>query len=394
MDLIDCEIFDNLAFDIENKALSLLVLIDGIMVKIMVEKRRRFRDLGVEIGTLPTGQYNAITDVSGVEVGHCTVIQDNPNTLRTGVTAILPLGRNKVWSHGLFAGCSVFNGYGEMTGRGWLEEAGQLSSPILLTSYYGVGAVHRGINQLCDDIDIHSGTHPIVAETWDGWLSDPNAFALTTEHVEKALNDADSGPVEEGCVGGGTGMVCHDFKAGIGTSSRKVEIEGETYTLGVLVQANYGDRSDFRVNGVSVGAKIPASEVPVPDRKKVPHTEDGSIIIVVATDAPLLSKQCDRLAKRAVLGLGRAGGFGHNGSGDYVVAFSTGNILNLREEGLHQDIKALPEKDINLLFHAVVEATEEAIVNSVCQATTTEGYKGRVVYELPLEVLKSIMSSE
>ena len=360
----------------------------------MTAYRGRLRELGIGVGTLPTGKHNAITDVPGVEVGHCTVIQDHPNTVRTGVTAILPLGLNKVWSHGIFAGCSVFNGYGEMTGRGWLEEAGQLSSPILLTSYYGIGAVHRGINQLCDDIDIHSGTHPVVAETWDGWLSDPNAFALTTKHVEQALEDARDGPVEEGCVGGGTGMVCHDFKAGIGTSSRRVEINGDTYTLGVLVQANYGDRSDFRINGVDVGAKIPNSLVPVPDRKSVPYTEDGSIIIVVATDAPLLSKQCDRLAKRAALGLGRTGGFGHNGSGDYSIAFSTGNVLSLREEGMHQGIKAVPEKDINPLFHAAVEATEEAIVNSLCQATTTKGYKGRVVYELPLEKLKSIVTSE
>ncbi|WP_419903541.1 P1 family peptidase [Kiloniella sp.] len=221
----------------------------------MPSQRARLRELGLEIGDLPTGEHNAITDVSGVQVGHSTIIQESPNVLRTGVTAILPLGREKLWSHGAFAGSSVFNGYGEMTGRGWLEEAGQLSSPILLTSYYGIGAVHRGINQLCDDIDIHSGTHPIVAEAWDGWLSDPNAFALGTEHVEHALEGAKGGTVSEGCVGGGTGMVCHDFKAGIGTSSRKVEINGEIYTVGVLVQANYGDRADFRVNGSNVGVK-------------------------------------------------------------------------------------------------------------------------------------------
>ncbi|MEH6629835.1 MAG: P1 family peptidase [Halopseudomonas aestusnigri] len=360
----------------------------------MVTRRARLRDLGLTIGELPTGEHNAITDVLGVEVGHCTLTKESPNVLRTGVTAILPLGRDKLWSHGIFAGSSIFNGYGEMTGRGWLEEAGQLSSPILLTSYYGIGAVHRGINQLCDDIDIHSGTHPIVAETWDGWLSDPNAFALQTCHVERALDDAKGGTVSEGCVGGGTGMVCHDFKAGIGTSSRKVEVHGEVYTVGVLVQANYGDRADFRVDGVHVGTKIPPSDVPVPDRKSVPHIEDGSIIIVVATDAPLLSKQCDRLAKRAVLGLGRTGGFGHNGSGDYSIAFSTGNVLTLREEGLHHGIRAVAEKDINPLFHAAVEATEEAIVNSICKAITTTGYKGRVVHELPLEKLKSIMESK
>ncbi len=357
----------------------------------MTNQRKRLRDLGITVGDLPVGSLNAITDVPGLEVGHCSVLKDSPSILRTGVTAILPLGKEKLWSHGVFAGSSVFNGYGEMTGRGWLEEAGQLSSPILLTSYYGVGAVHRGINQLCDDKDTHSGTHPIVAETWDGWLSDPNAFALTTQHVAHAMDDAHSGSVEEGCVGGGTGMVCHDFKAGIGTSSRKVNILGETYTVGVLVQANYGDRKDFRVNGVPVGEQIPGSEVPVPDRKRVPHVEDGSIIIVVATDAPLSSKQCDRLARRATLGLGRAGGFGHNGSGDYAIAFSTGNILKLREEGMHEGLKIIPEKDINVLFHGVVEATEEAIVNSLCKATTTIGYKGRVVHELPVERLAEIL---
>ncbi|WP_417427818.1 P1 family peptidase [Kiloniella sp.] len=357
----------------------------------MISKRTRLRELGIKVGALPVGPWNAITDVPGVEVGHATVQEDTPAVLRTGVTAILPLGKNKLWSHGAFAGSSVFNGYGEMTGRGWLEEAGQLSSPILLTSYYGVGAVHRGINQLCDDKDTHSGTHPIVAETWDGWLSDPNAFALTTEHVAEAMENTESGPVEEGCVGGGTGMVCHDFKAGIGTSSRQVNVLGETYTVGVLVQANYGDRKDFRINGVHVGAQITEEEVPVPDRKRVPHVEDGSIIIIVATDAPLSSKQCDRLARRATLGLGRTGGFGHNGSGDYAIAFSTGNILKLREEGVHEHLKIVPEKDINPLFHGVVEATEEAIVNSLCMAVTTCGYKGRVVHELPLERVANML---
>ncbi|KKJ77915.1 hypothetical protein WH95_05705 [Kiloniella litopenaei] len=358
----------------------------------MTSKRVRLRELGINIGSLPIGTYNAITDVPGVEVGHATVHEDTPSVLRTGVTAILPLGKDKVWSHGVFAGSSVFNGYGEMTGRGWLEEAGQLSSPILLTSYYGVGAVHRGINKLCDDKDTHSGTHPIVAETWDGWLSDPNAFALTTEHVAQAMENTRPGHVDEGCVGGGTGMVCHDFKAGIGTSSRQVSVLGKPYTVGVLVQANYGDRKDFRVNGVPVGLQIPATEVPVPDRKRVPHVEDGSIIIVIATDAPISSKQCDRLARRATLGLGRTGGFGHNGSGDYAIAFSTGNTLKLRKEGLHEGLKIIPEKDINPLFHGVVEATEEAIVNSLCMAVTTQGYKGRVVHELPLARMTDILN--
>ena len=212
--------------------------------------RFRLRELGVVIGDLPTGPKNAITDIPGVKVGHVTLIKDGEHTIRTGLTSILPKGQKELWRTAVFAGSYVLNGYGEMTGRGWLEESGLLSSPICLTSFFGIGAAHDGMTQLCDDRTNHSGTHPIILETFDGWMSDEVAYAINPEHVAEAVNNAHSGPVEEGNVGGGTGMCTHDFKSGIGTSSRAVRIDGKDYTLGVLVQSNYGDRADLRIDGI------------------------------------------------------------------------------------------------------------------------------------------------
>ena len=353
--------------------------------------RYRLKDLGIAIGDLPTGPLNAITDVADIEVGHVTIIKDGDKTIRTGLTSILPKGRQGLWKEAVFAGSYVLNGYGEMTGRSWLEESGLLSSPICLTSFFGIGETHKGVVQLCDDIKTHSKTHPVVAETFDGWLSDETAFAINPEHAREATDNARSGPVEEGNVGGGTGMCTHDFKGGIGTSSRVIKLAGKEYTLGVLVQSNYGDRADLRIDGVPVGKYIGDKIVPIPERKQIRPEEDGSIIVVIATDAPLLPIQCDRLARRGALGLARVGGFAHGGSGDYFIAFSTANVIPIDATSEIDGIKMLPQTKLDSLFHATVEATEEAILNSLCMAETMTGQQGRTVHEMPLELVRDIV---
>jgi D-aminopeptidase len=349
--------------------------------------RARLRDLGITIGTMPTGPYNAITDVPGVWVGHCTLIYDEPRVARTGVTVIVPR-EGTIWEDNAFAGFHSFNGCGEMTGLAFVEEFGLLTSPIAITNTNQVGLAHQAIVEY--GANKHGGFAfklPVVAETYDGWLNDIDAFHLKAEHVRQALDSARSGPVTEGNVGGGTGMICHDFKGGIGTSSRVIEAPSGKYTVGVLVQTNYGDRSLLRVDGVPVGREIGPEHTPEPGSEP---PVAGSIIIIVATDAPLLPVQCKRLARRATVGLARVGGVGHNSSGDIFLAFATGNHLPARA-GVALELKMLPHQHLDAFFDAVAEAVEEAILNALTAAETMTGFKGHTAYALPLDELQRVM---
>jgi D-aminopeptidase len=356
--------------------------------------RARLRDLGIAIGTLPTGSYNAITDVPGVWVGHCTLIYDEPRVARTGVTVIMPR-EGTIWEDNAFAGFHSFNGCGEMTGLPFIEEFGLLTSPIAITNTNQVGLAHQAIVEY--GVDKHGGFAfklPVAAETYDGWLNDIDAFHLRAEHVHQALDSARGGPVAEGNVGGGTGMLCHDFKGGIGTSSRLVEAPGGRYTVGALVQTNYGDRSLFRVDGVPVGREIGPEHTPTPRGEPVAAqmpAVQGSIIVVVATDAPLLPVQCKRLARRATVGLARVGGVGHNSSGDIFLAFATGNHLPAQLEA-PLELKMLPHQFLNVFFDAVAEAVEEAILNALTAAETMTGFQGHTAHALPLDELQRVMA--
>jgi D-aminopeptidase len=349
--------------------------------------RVRLRDLGIGIGTLPTGKYNAITDVAGVRVGHHTLIYDKPRIARTGVTIIMPR-EEAAWDNHCFAGFHVLNGNGDFTGTHWLEESGLLTTPIGLTNTHQVGLVR-------DTLVEYEFQHkkeeyfalPLVAETYDGWLSDINGFHLKAEHVYQAIEHAASGVIDEGCVGGGTGMICYDFKGGIGTSSRVVNTHSGQFTVGALVQANHGDRSLFRVDGVPVGREI--------DFEHTPSSWDeppagSSIIVIIATDAPLLPMQCKRLAQRATIGLARTGCVGHNGSGDLFLAFATGNDVPAAHKKPYS-VKMLPHVQMNTLFEATAEAVEEAVLNALTAAETTTGYKGRTAYALPLDELQRVI---
>jgi D-aminopeptidase len=349
--------------------------------------RARIRDLGITIGELPTGPHNAITDVPGVLVGHATVIADEPRVARTGVTMIVPRAAN-IWEDRVFGGFFSFNGNGEMTGLPWLEESGMIDAAIGISNTHAVGVVRDAIvAHAVEHGQIESFLLPIAAETFDGWLSDIDAFHITQVHALAALAAAKSGPVDEGDVGGGTGMICHGFKGGIGTASRVVATGGGTYTVGALVQANYGGRRELRVDGVPVGREIGVDRIPA---RSEPPGDTGSIIIVVATDAPLLPVQCKRLARRATAGLARVGGVGYNGSGDIFLAFATGNHLPKTSAAL--DLKMLPHEQMDDLFAATADAVEESILNALAAADTMTGYKGRTVYALPLDALKQAMA--
>jgi D-aminopeptidase len=322
-----------------------------------------------------------------VLVGHATVIADEPRVARTGVTMIVPRDGN-IGEDRVFGGFFSFNGNGEMTGLPWLEESGMIDAAIGISNTHAVGVVR-------DAIVAHAVAHgqiesfllPIAAETYDGWLSDIDAFHITQAHALAALAAARSGPVDEGDVGGGTGMICHGFKGGIGTSSRVVAIGGSTYTVGALVQANYGSRRDLRVDGVPVGIEIDTDRVPA---RNQPRGDAGSIIIVVATDAPLLPVQCKRLARRATAGLARVGGVGYNGSGDIFLAFATGN--HLPKTTAPCDLKMLPHEQMDGLFVATADAVEESILNALAAADTMTGYKGRTIYALPLDLLAQVLA--
>jgi D-aminopeptidase len=352
-----------------------------------VTDRVRLRELDIGIGTLEPGPLNAITDVDGVRVGHSTVIRDEPDVVRTGVTMILPR-EDGIWTDYVYAGSHVLNGNGEMTGSIWVEESGMLGSPVGITTTAQVGLVRDFLVRESYRLGVFDGFHlPVVAETWDGWLSTPESFPLTDADAAAALGSASAGPVMEGSVGGGTGMICHEFKGGIGTSSRAVEAAGERFTVGVLVQANYGARDDLRVDGVPVGEEIGVDLVPsawdeAPD--------GGSIIVIVATDAPLLPGQCRRLAQRATVGLARVGGYGHDSSGDIFLAFSTANHLPEKTTG-PREVRCLPNEAMSPLFHAVADATEESILNALCAADTMTGRDGRTAHALPLGRLVEIV---
>jgi D-aminopeptidase len=370
--------------------------------------RQRLRDLGVTIGRMPAGAQNAITDVAGVRVGHATIVSgEGPlavgeGPVRTGVTVIVP-PEGDIGAEPLFAGYHVLNGNGEMTGLLWVKESGLLTSPIAITNTHSVGVVRDAIisYEIQRTRRLKVGwSLPVVAETYDGWLNDINGMHVKPEHLWDALDAASDGPVAEGSVGGGTGMICHEFKGGIGTSSRALSEADGGWTVGVLVQANYGSRHLLRIDGVPVGELIPCSEVPGfrEERARLGQREpgDGSIIIVVATDAPLLPHQCERLAQRATIGLARVGGIGANSSGDIFLAFATGNRGLPAAEGrapLIASCRMVANNHMTPLFEACAEATEEAILNALCMATTTVGIEGRTMHALPLDRVKEICAT-
>jgi D-aminopeptidase len=357
----------------------------------------RARDLGVPFDGTP-GPLNAITDVAGVKVGHTTLIsgegklQVGKGPVRTGVTAVLPRGSESM-SNPVFAAWFTENGNGEMTGTTWVEESGFLEGPVMITNTHSVGLVRDSVIQWRvdhgkPDPEGYWWSLPVVAETWDGWLNDVNGFHVKPPDVFHAIDSATSGPVPEGSVGGGTGMVCNEFKGGIGTASRKLDAKFGGYTVGVLVQCNYGRRPDLRIAGVPVGREI--SE----DRAYASasfHDEDrGSIIIVVATDAPLLPTQLKRITHRATLGLGRDGSISGNGSGDIFIAFSTANPgAGFAEKVV--DLKMLPNEKIEPLFSATVQATEEAIINAMVAADTMTGIDSHKVIALPHDKLREVL---
>jgi D-aminopeptidase len=351
----------------------------------------RARDLGIPFDGTP-GRYNAITDVKGVTVGHETIIRDLPDdgAVRTGVTAILPRGEDSNHTP-VFGAWFSLNGNGEMTGTTWIEESGQVEGPIMITNTHSVGAVHEAAIQWRvqkgePDDSGYWWSLPVVAETWDGYLNDINGFHVRAEHAHAALSAASGGAVTEGSVGGGTGMICHEFKCGIGTSSRLSSAAGEDYTVGVLVQANYGSRSLLRVAGVPVGKHL--QDDLLYSLRQPEFTGLGSIIIVVGTDAPLLPQQLKRLASRAAMGLARNGSIASNGSGDIFVAFSSANGSS---GSATQDVRALANDSMNPLFQATIEATEEAIINALIAGRDMTGHKGRTVKAIDHERLQDIL---
>ena len=374
----------------------------------------RARDLGIVIGRGRPGPVNAITDVPGIRVGHATIIRgDGPlvvgkGPVRTGVTMIVPHDGD-VFTEPVFAGSHTLNGNGELTGLEWIREAGLLTGPIGITNTHSVGVVRDGIIRHAVR-RLPFGTSywalPVVGETWDGLLNDIDGFHVTADHMDEALAAAVDGPVAEGGVGGGTGMVCHEFKGGIGTASRIVDAAWGGFTVGVLVQANYGRRDWLRIDGVPVGEAIPVSEVPSPyplggdddtARPASPPAGSGSIIAIVATDAPLLPHQCERLAQRAGLGIARMGGTGAPSSGDLFLCFATGNRSLPRtsfqaDPRVTSDIRALNDFAIGALFDAVIEATEESIVNALVSADTMTGRDGITAHALPHDRLVETMS--
>ncbi|MFQ5927350.1 MAG: P1 family peptidase [Terriglobia bacterium] len=365
---------------------TLLVLL--IVSKIAsAQAKPRARDLGIPFEGVP-GPLNAITDVKGVAVGHSTIIsgagklQVGVGPARTGVTAILPRGKQS--SDPVFAAWFSLNGNGEMTGTAWVEESGLLEGPVLITNTHSVGIVRDAVVawRVRHGQVVQPWSLPVVAETWDGYLNDINGFHVKQQHVFEALASVQAGPVTEGNVGGGTGMICHEFKGGIGSASRKLAKKFGGYTVGVLAQCNYGLRRQLRIAGVPVGREI--SDTLVWSR------ETGSIIVVVATDAPLLPHQLKRLARRVSLGLARNGSISGNGSGDIFIAFSTANPGAAKPAGMAQ-LTMLPNPRMNPLFAATVEATEEAIINALVAAETMTGVNNRKVIALPHNRLREVM---
>jgi D-aminopeptidase len=364
----------------------------------------RGRDLGIEVGVGRPGPENAITDVAGVRVGFTTLVEGEgalevgKGPVRTGVTVIVPHDGN-IWEEPLFAGAHRLNGNGELTGLEWIRESGMLMSLIGLTNTHSVGVVRDALV----GIDARERSHPdrpfwalpVVGETWDGVLNDVNGMHVRAEHVLAAYESASAGPVAEGNVGSGTGMICHEFKGGIGTASRVLEPEAGGFTVGVLVQANHGRRERLAVNGAPVGRALPVSEIPSPDPAEAGA---GSIIVIAATDAPLLPGQCTRVAKRASFGIARTGGAGEHWSGDLLLAFSTANRgMPASEMGaqtaLTVPVEMLADAHINAVFDAVVEATEEAILGALLGAETMTGRDGLTAHAIDPDRLLAVLDS-
>jgi len=353
----------------------------------MMSPKPRARDLGIPFEGTP-GPLNAITDVEGVTVSHVTLVSGEgklvvgQGPVRTGLTAILPRGIEN--SDQVFAGYFSLNGNGEMTGMHWVEESGLLEGPIMLTNTHSVGIVRDAV------IEWQTGqtkidqpwSLPVVAETFDGYLNDINGFHVQKQHVFKAIENARCGPVAEGNTGGGTGMICHEFKGGIGTASRRLDDKTGRFTVGVLVQANHGLRRHLRVAGVPVGIEI--------RENLVKSRDEGSIIIVVATNAPLMPHQLKRLARRACLGLGRTGSIGSNFSGDLFLAFSTANATAVKAKEIVQ-LTMIPNEQLDPIFDATVSATEEAVINALVAAESMTGRDDHTVIAIPHDRLCEVM---
>ena len=359
-------------------------------VALFSETKPRARDLGVPFDGTP-GPNNAITDVKGVEVGHTTLISGEgkleigKGPVRTGVTAIHPRGKNS--NDAVFAGWFTLNGNGEMTGTTWVDDSGFLNGPVMITNTHSVGVVRDAViawkvKRGSPDMEGYWWSLPVVAETWDGYLNDINGFHVKPEDAFHALDVAHSGPVEEGNVGGGTGMICNEFKGGIGTSSRVLDKKDGGYTVGVLVQCNYGSREQLRIAGINVGREIP--------EHTVWQKDVGSIIVVVATDAPLIPTQLKRIAKKVSLGLGRDGSYSGDGSGDIFIAFSTANPGAVGTKGLNQ-LTMLPNDSLDPIFLATVQSTEEAVINAMVAADTMTGINNRTVIALPHDRLREVL---
>ena len=376
------------------KSICLLLLIQSSIFG----QKPRARDIGIPFnGT--TGKFNAITDVKGVEVGYSTIISGQGKNVRgkgpvrTGVTAILPRGKN---NNPVFANWYSLNGNGEMTGTTWMTESGFLETPIMITNTNSVGVVRDAVLKWFVDKHWYKEdfwyTYPVVAETYDGFLNDIYGFQVKESNAYEALDSAKSGYIKEGNVGGGTGMMCLGFKGGSGTSSRIVKIKDSTYTLGVFVQTNFGRKPSLTIAGVPVGKELMDTlnnELKMPPQS-YRQEGDGSIIVVVATDAPLLPHQLKRIAQRVSLGIGNVGGYGMNGSGDIFIAFSTANTTAFQRKDFTK-VEVLPNDLMNPLFEATVQATEEAIINAMIAAETMEGVNGNKSYALPHKLVIDLL---
>jgi L-aminopeptidase/D-esterase-like protein len=358
----------------------------------VAQSKPRARDLGIPFDGTP-GPLNAITDVAGVEVGFTTLISGSgklkvgEGPVRTGVTAVLPRG-HEVFNNPVFGAWYSLNGNGEMTGTTWVEESGFLEGPVMITNSHSVGVVRDAViqwrvKQGPPDDSGYWWSLPVVAETYDGGLNDINGFHVKPEHVFHALESASGGPVPEGNVGGGTGMICNGFKGGTGTASRRLTAKDGGYTVGVLVQCNYGSQNELRIAGINVGRELPKGIRPSDDV--------GSIIVVIATDAPLVANQLKRLARRVPLGLGRDGSFSGDGSGDIFIAFSTANSHVWGPKGGVKDVKMLPNDDMNPLFLATVQCVEEAVINAMIGAETMTGANNLTVIAIPHDQLQQVL---
>ncbi|MEP0133412.1 MAG: P1 family peptidase [Eudoraea sp.] len=378
------------------KNIFILLIIASICFQSFGQKPRA-RDLGVPFFGEP-GKLNSITDVKGVEVGYSTIITGEGENIigegpvRTGVTAIFPRGKAKKFSP-VYANWYSLNGNGEMTGTTWITESGFLETPIMITNTNSVGVVRDAVLKWYVDTDWYKGedwwyTYPVVAETYDGFLNDIYGFHVKEEHVLEAINNASSGEIIEGNVGGGTGMMCLGFKGGTGTASRQFKIADSTYTLGALVQANFGAKFNLTISGVPVGRELKDTlnyEMRKPP-KSTRKEGDGSIIVVIATDAPLLPHQLKRIAQRIPIGIGNVGGRGSNGSGDIFIAFSTANENAFNRKEI-VGIESLPNDQMNWFFQSTAEAVEEAIINAMIAAEDMEGINGNKAYAIPHDLL-------